>query len=80
MYNLNVNWNFEFQYKGGNWWLGASDKLTEGTWTTNSSGSPQSYFLWNKGEPNGGTSENCVVLVTSSGKWYGIEVIKLLCH
>jgi hypothetical protein len=39
-----------------------SDKLTEGTWIWNSTGSTIAYSKWNTGEPGGGTGENCASL------------------
>jgi Lectin C-type domain len=65
--------SYDFQYSSGNWWVGASDNLAEGTWTTNSSGSSQWYKNWNSGEPNGGTNENCILMDAPSGKWIDIS-------
>jgi hypothetical protein len=40
-------------------WIGGSD-LKEGQWLWNEDFSPMKYTNWNKGEPNGGSSESCV--------------------
>jgi hypothetical protein len=62
-------------HKPGNaWWLGLSDKLLEGTFLWNSTGSALvSYANWASNEPNGGTSENCVVIKSSDGGWVDIR-------
>ena len=50
-----------------------SDKVTEGTFIWNSTGSVLSYYAnWNSGEPNGGTSENCVIIGSSNGVWVDV--------
>jgi hypothetical protein len=60
------------QVVGANhFWLGGSDAQVEGRWTW-SDGSTWGYSNWVPGEPNGGTSESCANVWTSSdytGLW-----------
>ena len=51
-------------------WIGGSD-LKEGQWLWNEDFSPMKYTNWNKGEPNGGSSESCVNYMDQqyNGKW-----------
>ena len=51
-------------------WLGASDEQEEGTWLW-ITGEPWSYTNWDpgSGEPNGGTSENCLDYSDDSVNW-----------
>ena len=61
-------------------WLDASDKESDGTWKWLSgpeSGDELTYFNWASGEPNGGTSENNLMIypsthTTLAGKWNDI--------
>ena len=53
--------------------MGMSDKISEGTWLYNSTGSTMSYTNWNSGEPNGGTNENCIIMVASNGVWVDVS-------
>ena len=41
-------------------WIGATDEATEGTWRT-PDGSAAPYLAFADNEPNGGGGENCVV-------------------
>ena len=40
-------------------WLGATDEVSQGRWKW-VTGENWAYTYWNNGEPNGGTSENCL--------------------
>jgi hypothetical protein len=40
-------------------YFGATDAMEEGTWVWED-GEPFSFSNWGSGEPNGGTSENCL--------------------
>lgn len=54
---------------GQNWWIGLNDEQNDGVYLM-PSGEVASYFAWGVGKPNGGTSQNCVVLdAADSGKW-----------
>ncbi|XP_052692388.1 uncharacterized protein LOC128170662 [Crassostrea angulata] len=46
----------------GVYWIGLADQENEGTWLWSHSRSAPQNPLWNPGQPNGGTIENCVVL------------------
>ena len=41
-------------------WLGMTDTAAEGQWVWNSDGSPVTWTIWGRGEPDGGSSQNCV--------------------
>ena len=43
--------------------LGVSDDVTEDDWVWRSSGSPVVWSHWGSGEPNGGSGENCAVVL-----------------
>jgi hypothetical protein len=49
-------------------WLGATDEAVEGDWKW-ITGEPWSYTNWDPGEPNGGTSENCLDYSDGVDKW-----------
>ncbi|XP_023930080.1 perlucin-like [Lingula anatina] len=50
------------------WWIGASDRISEGTWVWVANNSRLTYTNWNKGEPNNqGGSENCAELNKERG-------------
>ncbi len=50
-------------------WLGISDAVTEGTWVT-VLGTPQIFFRWAQGQPDGGTDENCALL--ADAEWQDV--------
>jgi hypothetical protein len=49
-------------------WIGGSDTASEGNYVWAISGTPITFFDWSAGEPNGGTSQNCILLDTG-GQW-----------
>jgi hypothetical protein len=53
-------------------WIGLNDQLVEGSFVWDH-GEPNNWNLFNLGEPNGGTRENCALIVTNSydGSMYG---------
>lgn len=53
------------------WWYGGSDRAIEGTWVWDPTGSAVVYTDWaSGGEPNNGTSENCMANENrSSPQW-----------
>ena len=55
----------------GIYWIGVTDRRSEGRYSYNSDVSDANVDLgaWFRGEPNSNT-ENCVVLQTSPGKWW----------
>ena len=53
-------------------WIGLTDRVTEGKFIWNSSqalAGYNSYLNWSPLEPNGGFLENCLVLFTAARKW-----------
>ncbi len=48
-------------------WLGATDEKSEGAWKWEN-GFPMQFSAWIKGEPSGGTQENCIYVVDSGWK------------
>ncbi|XP_062576212.1 macrophage mannose receptor 1-like [Saccostrea cucullata] len=53
---------------GNKWWIGGTDEESEGTFYWEHSNSTLNYTNWNRNDPNGGSSENCIVMV-SGGVW-----------
>jgi hypothetical protein len=53
---------------GQDLWLGYNDKAVDGTFVWDS-GSTSSYTHWSSGEPNGGTDENCVLILGENSAW-----------
>jgi hypothetical protein len=51
-------------------WIGASD-LKVNQWLWNEDFSPMNYTNWNKGQPDGGSRENCVNFYGEihNGRW-----------
>lgn len=51
-------------------WIGLTDVVDDGQYVNPSSGLTLRYSNWDKGEPGGGTRENCVALQTIGRKWH----------
>lgn len=51
---------------GQNWWIGLNDEQTDGVYLM-PGGEVASYFAWGVGKPNGGTSQNCVMIEGANG-------------
>lgn len=51
-------------------WIGLTDVVDDGQYVFPSSGLTSRYSNWDKGEPGGGTIENCVGLQTKGRKWH----------
>ena len=48
--------------KSGHWWIGINDKRNEGSWVYDSDGTSVTFSIpWYPEEPNGGSSQNCLV-------------------
>jgi hypothetical protein len=47
-------------------WVGVTDSVTEGIYLT-TLGPEATYLPWVSGQPNGGTTENCVLLGNAGG-------------
>ena len=62
-----VGWKFNF-------WLGITDRHSEGNWVLESTGKSVVYTNWNYGEPNnaGRSGENCV-FINGNYKWNDID-------
>ncbi|MCX6872918.1 MAG: lectin-like protein [Verrucomicrobia bacterium] len=56
------------QMTQGYLWLGLSDAASEGTWLW-SNGTTATYNRWLTGQPNGGATENQVVIMENSMQW-----------
>ena len=54
-------------------WLGASDEQHEGSWEwiNGKNIRDEKYHNWRKGQPNGGTKENCLLLI--DGDWIDVS-------
>ena len=53
-------------------WIGMTDRGSEGDWILETSGSKPSYLNWGRGEPDGGQKENCALVWNNEhfgGKW-----------
>ena len=59
--------DFQALYADGAW-LGGNDIDVEGEWRWVTSGDLVTWTTWGDTEPNGGTSENCVILYPA-GDW-----------
>ena len=51
---------FAFSVQKSFFFLGGSDLTNDGDWRWNSDNSPLDLQFFNQGEPNGGTTENCL--------------------
>ena len=73
------------RHGGGTWWIGYSDKATEGLWQWEA-GNPVGYINWQAGEPNNYNNEDCAWLVSSTGKWFdapcasGAHLTRFVCE
>lgn len=45
-----------------NYWIGVTDKESEGGWYWEHSRNTPNFKAWNHGQPDGGISENCGIL------------------
>ena len=58
------------------YWLGITDKVSEGNWSYNSNGQTISFENWFSGQPAtiGGENENCVEAghLSYNGKWHDV--------
>jgi len=52
-----------------NIWLGATDLASDGSWIWQTSGNSVNYTKFNSGQPNGGTTENCLAMTSENGNW-----------
>ena len=55
-------------------WIGISDKQTEGTWR-DVDGNVVPYSNWASGQPNGGSSDNCVIMKVD-GLWDDVACVE----
>ncbi len=55
-----------YQLRARRAWISANDTKSEGVWVTgptpSSKGGPATVLPWGRGEPGGGTSENCAAI------------------
>ncbi len=51
-------------------WIGLNDQSSEGEWIWAADQSQPQYTNWFKGQPSGGTKENCAFIDGGDGKWY----------
>lgn len=58
-------------------WLGATDEVQEGQWVDDQ-GRLLTYTNWHSSQPNGGSSENFLVMMRS-GLWQDLEVFTSVC-
>ena len=53
---------------GGKVWIGYDDRAEVNHWTWSDGSNQYPYTNWNKGEPNGGSRENCAYM-RNDGFW-----------
>ncbi|XP_062591071.1 hepatic lectin-like [Saccostrea cucullata] len=58
----------QIKTSGNRWWMGGTDEESEGTFHWKYSKTTLNYTNWLKGEPNGGTAENCLEM-RPEGLW-----------
>jgi len=63
-----------------NWWLGASDEETEGSWAWIRTGEPIEFSAWRQGQPdNALDNENCLHLISKwDYKWNDFPCVNVL--
>ena len=81
MYNTSKEYaGFCSGFRGSSYlWLGANDIAKEGIWSYTESGEPISWDgPWRGDGPNGGTEENCLVMLTGDfpGRWSDIACLE----
>ncbi len=54
----------------GDPWTGLNDRTGEGEWKWDADQSTPTFTYWYKGQPAGGTSENCGGLYSDGGRWW----------
>lgn len=57
------------------WWTSGSDENEEDQWTWTANGEPFTFINWNKWQPNGGTENNYMLMVSSYYRfeWYDVD-------
>merc|ERR1711953_126638 len=55
------------------WWTGGSDQGREGHWYWSGSLANVGDFVWQSGEPNSGTNNNCLYLNNFGGSFLGYD-------
>lgn len=66
---------------GDYFWIGLTDQETEGVWLWSHSLSAPQNSQWKSGAPDGGTTENCVMLLNGSLDDFSCDhVIYFICE
>jgi hypothetical protein len=64
--------------------LDGTDEFTDGRWEWASTAQPFDFTNWNPGEPNGGTTEDCLMTAYSiNGKWNDLPcttAVRFICE
>ena len=68
-----------------NYWLGATDAASEGTWRWQETHQNVDYSNWYPGQPNNRDYEDCLIKVYSelfryNGKWHDIDCNRDIFH
>ena len=58
-------------------WAGGNDEQVEGSWVWEDGVAWGSFVFWNRGEPNGGSRENCISMRHQDGKWNDLHCTTL---